>query len=214
MRLRILAFFGLFFLLNTPLQSWGGSPYFELGSSLGKLTELDRYFGFTSTGTSSNLGFCGSFSFYVPITSPRNFFHFDLGLQNRMYFVSSTNPDYDLSLVTTNVALRLEISRFYIGGGYGPFTLVSQNGPLKLRTNPNVTSFFVEGGLIWRVVPELQIVATYAQEYGIIPGETNRSPSPASEYGLRFRFPLSPYSTPGGGAADYDGFRYPFGFMK
>ena len=131
-----------------------------------------------------------------------------------MYFVYNSSPQMDLAMTSTNIAMRFELYRFYVGGGYSPINLASTSGPLKLHTNSNVTSFFLEGGLIWRVVPELQIVLTYAREYGIIPGGGAHSPTPGTEYGLRFRFPLSPYASVGDASGKFDGFRYPFGFMK
>lgn len=127
-----------------------------------------------------------------------------------MYFVSSSTPQLDITMLTTNIAMRLQFYRFFVGGGYAPFTLASSSGPLAIHTNPNVSTFFAEGGVIWRVVPELQIVATYAMEYGVSP----KSPAPGTEYGLRFRFPLSPYESVGDASSKFDGFRYPFGIMK
>ena len=214
MRTLFLAIFWPALLLIHSETALAWSPYTELGTSLGKLSSFDQFFGLATSGTTSNMGFCGSFSFYMPVTSPRNFFHFELGLQNRMYFVSNTTPQMNLAMLTTNIAMRFELSRFFVGGGYAPFTLDSISGLSGLKRNSNVTSFFLEGGVIWRVVPELQIVATYAREYGILPGGGSRSPSPATEYGLRFRFPLSPYSSPSDASSKFDGFRYPFGFMK
>ncbi len=136
--------------------------------------------------------------------------HFELGLQNRMYFVSTPSPQMDITMLTTNIAMRFELYRFFVGAGYAPFTLASASGPMSIHTNPNVTTFFLEGGAVWRVVPELQIVATYAMEYGATP----KSPSPGTEYGLRFRFPFSPYDSVGDASSKFDGFRYPFGIMK
>jgi hypothetical protein len=196
-----------------PTESVNASPYFELGTSLGKLSSYDQFFGQTTTGNSSNLGFCGSLSFYVPVTSPKNIIHLDLGLQNRMYFVSNSSPQTDLAMVSVNIAARLEFYRFFVGAGYSPLSLVSTSGPLSLHSNSGATGYFGEGGVIWRVVPELQIVATYAMEYGTTSAGT-KSPSPASEYGLRFRFPISPYKSAGDASDKFDGFRYPFGIMR
>lgn len=190
------------------------STYMELGTSLGKITQGNRAFGLTSGADSSNLGFCGSVSFYVPVTSPRNFAHFELGIQNRMYFVSNSSPQYDLSMLTPNIAIRFELSRFYAGAGYAPMLLKSTEGVMSLKPSAGTTSYFMEAGAIWRVVPELQIALTYAMEYGIVSGGGDHSPSPATEYGLRFRFPLSPYSGAAEASSKFDGFRYPFGIMK
>lgn len=194
-------------------SAFGWSAYFELGTSLGKLTSVDRFLG-QSTAISSNLGFCGSFSAYLPVTSPQNIFHFELGLQNRMYFVSSSEPQMDIAALSVNLAARVQFYRFFVGAGYAPITLASTSGPFGLHSNPNVTSYFLEGGAIWRVVPELQIVAVYAVEYGTIPGGGSKSPSPGTEYGLRFRFPFAPYDSVGDASSKFDGFRYPFGIMK
>ena len=189
--------------------------YGELGTSLGKISNGNTYFGLASGAESSNSGFMGSFNFYVPITPTRFPVQFQLGLANRLTLVSITNPQNNLSMLTSNIALRFEIAvRFYIGGGYSPLNLRSTDGPLKLMNNAGSTSYFYEVGLIWRVVPELQIAATYSLEYGLAAAGGSRSPSPASEYGLRFRFPLFPYDSKNAVGSSFDGFRYPFGFMK
>ena len=206
------AFFWSAFLLLSP-KGVNASPYVELGTSLGKLSSYDQFFGQSTTGSSSNLGFCGSLSFYVPVTSPKNIIHLDLGLQNRMYFVSNSSPQTDLAMVSVNIAARIEFYRFFVGAGYAPLSLVSTSGPMSLHNNSGATSFFGEGGLIWRIVPELQVVATYAMEYGTA-SSGSKCPSPASEYGLRFRFPLNPNASVGDASSKFDGFRYPFGFMK
>lgn len=194
-------------LLLQSQAAYAWSTYVELGAGLGKLSNVDSFFG-TSGAGNSNMGFCGGLSFYVPVTSPKNIFHFELGIQNRMYFVSTSSQD--LAMISSNIAARFEFYRFYVGAGYSPIHFASTAGPLSLSVKPGASSFFGEGGLIWRVVPELQIVLSYAMEYGISP----KSPSPGSEYGLRFRFPLSPYSSVGDASSKFDGFRYPFGIMK
>jgi hypothetical protein len=184
------------------------STYVELGTSLGSLTTGGPAVGLPAS-TVTNRGFCGGLSFFAPVTSPKNFFHFELGLQNRMYFLSDAATQ-NLALITTNLAVRFELYRLYVGGGYSPFAMTSINGPMSLKPASSHTSWFAEGGVIWRVVPELQIVAVFAEEFGLTPA----SPKPGTEYGLRFRFPLAPYSTVGDASSKFDGFRYPFGFMK
>lgn len=192
-----------FLLFLTPAaHAW--SPYVELGTSLGKLSNSGTFFNVTNGN--SNFGFCGGLSFYMPVTSPKNFFHFDLGVQNRMYFVSTSAND--LTRISVNLGLRLEISRFFVGGGYGPFALASTSGALAVQPRSPSSSWFAEGGLIWRVVPELQIALAVAMESGISPALTGM------EYGLRFRLPLSPKESTGDASSKFDGFRYPFGFMK
>jgi len=191
-----------------PAKAFAWSTYVELGASLGSLSTANSYFGLPAS-VSFNNGFCGGVSFYVPVTSPKNFFHFELGVQDRMYFLSDS-ASKDLAMDTINIAARFEIYRFFIGAGYAPIDLASTNGPTALAVKSGSTSWFGEGGYIWRVVPELQIVAAFAMEYGLSP----HSPSPATEYGLRFRFPLSPYSSAGDASSKFDGYRYPFGFMK
>ena len=216
MRTLFLAIFWPSLLLFYSGTAHAWSSYFELGTSLGKISNGNSFFGLTSGAESSNTGFCGSFSFYVPVTSPHNFFHFELGLQNRLTLVSIASPHKDLSMLTPNISMRFELYRFYVGGGYAPMTLVSSggSGPSGLHPNTGTTAYFFEGGLIWRVVPELQIAATYAMEYGITAAGGSHSPSPATEYGLRFRFPLSPNAAAGDASSKFDGFRYPFGIMK
>ena len=208
LRTSFLLLLGLVFLGSPSAKAW--SPYLELGTSLGKLSNYDPWFGASTTGSTSNLGFMGSFNFYMPMTSPKNIFHFEIGLQNRMHFVSTENPKSNLVYISNNFALRFELDRFFVGAGYTPFHLTSNSGLLSVKPSAVTNTYFIEGGVIWRVVPELQIVATMSMEYGL----TEKTPSPASEYGLRFRFPLDPYSTVGDASSKFDGFRYPFGIMK
>jgi hypothetical protein len=69
------------------------SPYVEGGVSAGTLTNGQNYFG-QSNASSTHLGYLGSLSFYVPVTSERRFFHFDLGLQNRILSASSNRSTW------------------------------------------------------------------------------------------------------------------------
>jgi hypothetical protein len=178
------------------------SPYFEVGTSVGTLKNGDAFFN-KSGSSSSGLGFIGSFNFYVPITSLKRMIHLDLGIQNRFTIASNANGD-SFQMVTPNLALRIEIWRLYVGGGYAP---------VAIGGNPGASAYFGEGGLIWKVIPEFQIAATAALEFGT-PKAGGTSPNPIMEYGLRFRFPINPKEVAGGSGVDFDGFRYPFGFMK
>jgi hypothetical protein len=183
------------------------SLYIEAGTSYGTMANGGSFFQ-NSAAQSSTSGFLGSLSLYVPVTKERNFFHFELGLQNRLLTAGNS-----LAMATNEIGARLQISRFYVGGGYSPLTYVSNSGVMSLHINPDTHAYFMEAGAIWRVIPEFQIVLTYSREYGVTSGG-GQSPAPVAEYGLRFRFPLNPSDTSHGSAVDFDGFRYPFGFMK
>ncbi len=186
------------------------SLYFEGGTAIGSFKNASGFFG---QSVASGTSFVGSFSAYVPVTREQNFMHFDLGLQTRMSTATSTSGTA-LAMGSAHLGARIEIWRFYAGAGYSPITFVSNKGSglLGMHTNPGTSSYFMEGGAIWRVIPELQIVAAMALEYGS--GSSGLSPSPLMEYGLRFRFPLNPKESGGVSESRFDGFRYPFGFMK
>jgi hypothetical protein len=204
--------FILLFSLFSGSFAYATGPYIEAGTSLGRMSGAGKYFQ-DSNADSTGSGFLGSFSLYFPVTSDRNFFHFDLGVQTRLATNSTTSGE-SLAMASINIAARLEISRFFVGGGYAPLDFVSKSGGglTSLHSYASTHSYFLEGGVIWRVIPELQIAAAYGLEFGLPSG--GRSPSPASEYGLRFRFPLSPKEGGGKRGVDFDGFRYPFGVMK
>lgn len=191
----------------TPPFSASASLYFEAGTGLGQFTKADAFFG---TPVSSKSGFSGSFSAYYPVTRPQNFAHLDLGIQTRFTSTESTSGN-TLTLGSANLGIRFEIWRFYFGGGYSPINFISEKGEglLGLHTYPSNSSYFAEGGAIWKVIPEFQIVAAVSLEYG-----TSGSPSPLTEYGLRFRFPINPKEGRGQDSSSFDGFRYPFGIMK
>jgi hypothetical protein len=188
------------------------SAYIEAGTGLGSFVNGESFFG-QSTASKGN-GFLGSLSFYVPVTSEKRFAHLQLGLQNRVLQASDSagNPLY---FGSSEIGARLEISRLFVGAGYAPLTYVNKpgSGITSLYPNHGSTAYFFEVGAIWRVIPELQICAAYSLEKGLQSGGS--SPSPISEYGLRFRFPLDPTDHKSGSkGVDFDGFRYPFGFMK
>jgi hypothetical protein len=116
---------------------------------------------------------------------------------------------------SSELATRLQVGRFYVGAGYAPLTYVTKpdQGITSLHVNSGTRAYFFEGGLIWRLIPELQIALTYSREYELSQNPGSGTPVVA-EYGLRFRFPLNPSEYEHAGKVDFDGFRYPFGFMK
>ena len=188
------------------------SPYFEAGAALGDVKNGDEFFNLPNSNSDS-FGFVGSFSFYAPVTSLKHFWHLELGLQNRVStFTNSDSKSF--AMLSPNLSARLEFSRFYVGAGYAPITFASKgdSGISGLTRRTDAVSYFFEGGLIWRIIPEFQIAFTYALEYGAAFGPALNSRG--SEYGLRFRFPLFPKELTKGSGADFDGFRYPFGVMK
>ena len=132
----------LIFLASGFLNKTQATPYFEAGTSVGSYSKGQNFFG--SANADSGSGFLGSFSFYVPVTSIRNFFHFDLGLQNRV-FTTSDSQGSPIAMGSSEISLRLEISRFYVGGGYAPITFVSNTGLTGLHTNPGASGLSFRG---------------------------------------------------------------------
>jgi hypothetical protein len=199
--------FAIFFLFLAAPQQARATLYFEAGAGIGRFSKADSFF---RTQVSSKSGFSGSFSAYYPVTRVQNFAHIDLGIQTRFTSTDSVSGN-TLTLGSANLGMRVEVWRFYGGAGYSPINFISEKGAgmLGLHTYPSNSSYFVEGGAIWRVVPELQIVAAVSLEYG-----SSGSPSPLTEYGLRFRFPLNPAEGGSSRSGSFDGFRYPFGIMK
>jgi hypothetical protein len=209
-------FFTLFFSsLASSISHASETPYIDAGTSAGSLKHGDAFFG-QSGANSSGLGFVGSMSIYEPVTSTRNVTHLEIGLQNRLTLVSTANaaPNNSLAMFSPNLAARIEFWRFYAGAGYAPLSFISKpgGGASSLHTNPGASSYFFEGGAIWKIVPEFQVAATIALEEGLPSG--GGTAATATEYGIRFRFPLSPHEgLRKGDSVDYDG-RYPFGFMR
>lgn len=184
-------------------------PYIEAGTSLGTIKSGDAFFnkaGSSSTGT----GFVGSMSIYFTALPIFGFSHFDFGLQNRIS-LGGTSSGSQLAMFTPNLAIRYEFFRFFAGAGYAPIAYGGADGTSSLHAISGGSSYFFEGGAIWRVIPEFQIVAAVGFEYGRV----NGTGSPANtEYGLRFRFPLSPKDDASMKAVKWDGFRYPFGVWR
>jgi hypothetical protein len=196
-------------------QQAQASIYFEVGTSAGNMISPSAYF--QQPLSKPGLGFVGSFSAYIPY-KPKSWFHFDFGLQNRLTLTNSKNESgnsQSFSMFTPNIAVRIEFWRFFIGGGFSPLPYSSKAsaGLTSLRPTPKATSYFMETGMIWRVIPEFQIVLAAGAEFASVNGTV--SPSPSIEYGFRFRFPLNPKDyAAGSGGVKFDGLRYPFGFMK
>ncbi len=197
--------------LGTPsAQAFLFAPYVEFGLGSSKIKNGDTFFNLSgahspSTGLGENL------SFYVPVTPLRFIGHLEVGLQNRIATGTAFTGQY-LDTCNPHFALRVEIWRFYAGGGYAPFTYSSTDGISHLTNNQLSQTYFTEFGAIWRVTPEFQITANLSNEYEIpkVPG--NRMA--ISHYGIGFRFPLFPKESTGTAGRDFDGFRYPFGFMR
>lgn len=195
------------------ISSAQASLYVEVGTSIGTMGNAQTYFS-QSAASASNTGFLTSISIYAPVTSEKRFLHLELGVQNRFFTASTQANAQPLALGTTEVGARLQVSRFYAGGGYAPIAYVSKSGSgfTSLHVNSGASAYFFEGGLIWRVIPEFQIALTYAREtLKTSSGVTNPT---NTEYGLRFRFPFDPSAEAKAKGASFDGFRYPFGFMK
>lgn len=189
------------------------SPYFEFATGLGSATNADQFFN-TTHANPTQLGFSGALNFYFPITPMRHFAHLELGVQNRLLFVSSDDhllADKTNVLFSPSAALRVEFWRMFIGAGISPTNLASKSGKGlgSLAAATGFSSHFFEGGVIWRVVPEFQICLAVSTEQ--ITGPSHAS---TLEYGLRFRFPTSPSEQASSGGVDWDGFRYPFGIMR
>ena len=164
--------------------------------------------------SSTKTGFGMNGSFYYPVIFPRDAIHVDIGIQDRLTSSSIAGTGSPLAMNTLNLGVRLEFWRFYVGAGYGVWDFVSTpgNGVASLRSYAGVHSYFTEGGVIWRVIPEFQIAAGVGLEFGTPSGGT--SPAPSIDYGLHFRFPLFPGDEAKSKTVKFDGFRYPFGFMK
>jgi hypothetical protein len=186
------------------------ATYVEGGTALGSMKNAGNFFQTANVG-SSNEGFIGSLSVYTPVTNENRFFHFELGLQGRVTVATDTNTSKSLDMLSPNLAVRLQVSRLYVGAGYAPIVFGSTDGIGHLRHITSAASDFIEGGIIWNLIPELQITANVGYEFGL-PENSHVSPT-ISEYGLRFRFPINPHEGAAKGSS-YDGFRYPFGVMK
>jgi hypothetical protein len=205
-----LAYFILCFTLSPRANA---SLYVEVGTSFGTLGNAQAYFN-QAAASASNTAFLTSLGVYLPVTSEKRFFHLELGVQNRFLTASTQANAQPLALGTTEVGARLQVSRFYAGGGYAPVAYVSKSGSgfTSLHVNPGASAYFFEGGLIWRVIPEFQIALSYARETLKTSGGVSNLTN--TEYGLRFRFPFDPGAEAKAKGATFDGFRYPFGFMK
>ncbi len=188
-------------------------PYFDAGFGLESMSSGANYFQQPAADKASG-GFAASYGFYIPTFFRRNSFHIDLGITDRLTTASISSTGGSLAMNTVNLAVRVEFWRIYVGGGYGVYDMVSRpdSGVTSLHGYPGTHSYFMEAGLIWRVIPELQIAGGVSLEYGLPTGGT--SPSPSIDYGLHFRFPFSATEDAKSRGVDFDGFRYPFGFMK
>ncbi len=194
-------------------QSSLASTYIEAGTGFATFTKAGNYFGTSSADTASG-GFAGSLSVYFPVTRTQNWVRLQLGLQNRLNMGSIKSTGQSLVMGSSHVGLRVEVWRLYFGAGYAPWMLTSDpgTGVSGLKTRPQGSGYLGEAGILWRVIPEFQIALGASLEFGTVPGGS--SPNPITEFGLRFRFPFKPKEGGGRGSVDFDGFRYPFGFMK
>jgi hypothetical protein len=195
-------------------SAFAAGSYFEGGTSIGSFSSADSFFG-QSAAASTSGGFVGSLGLYFPLTRENALGHLQAGLQTRISTSTVSGTTDPLAMGSMHLGLRLEIWRLYLGVGYSPLTWVSQpqKGITSLHLNSGYSAYMGEAGVIWRVIPELQIAACVGLEYGISTGGA-QSPLPVTEYGLRFRFPFQPKEGSRAGGVEFDGFRYPFGVMR
>lgn len=202
--------FAFSILILAPLPAHAFGIYTDFGFGIGTLKNGANYFNQpTADGSHSSTVINGGL--YYPVLEKALIL--DLGLMDRLTY-SSTSSGSSLGMNTVNVGARLEFARFFVGAGYGVFDMVSSAGSSSPHAYSGVHSHFFEGGVIWRVIPEFYITLSAGLEYASPTGGT--SPSPSSDYGIHFRFPLYPSERPKSGSksVEFDGFRYPFGFMK
>ena len=187
--------------------------YTDAGFGLASMSGGAKYFQQPGADQASG-GFAASFGLYVPTFFRRSPIHVDLGIVDKLTTASISSTGGSLAMNTVNFAVRVEVWRIYVGGGYGFYDMVSRpdSGITSLHGYAGTHSYFMEAGLIWRVIPEFQIAGGVSLEFGLPSGGT--SPSPTTDYGLHFRFPLFPSEDAKSRGVDFDGFRYPFGFMK
>ncbi len=177
--------------------------YSELQTGIGIISSAEKYFGVAGSG---GLGFSGGLHLYGNLFGKPGM-AWQWGIANRL---TTGNLDgASLAMLTHNLATRIEFYRFYIGGGFSPFGWKSTDGISGLKPNSGVKTFFLEGGLIWKIVPEYQICATVAYEFPYLTFVPTNM-----EYGLRFRFHFGNPEDSSKKEKDWDGWRYPFGFMR
>lgn len=204
-------FLAAFLLISCPTLAHA-SGYWEGGWSLNMMKKGATWFG-QSSANSADTGYGLAGSVYFPVLWARHPYHLDLGIQDRYTRSSASSNSFGMN--TVNIAARLELWRIFVGAGYGFFDFVNSPGKssLSMHHYSNATSIFYEAGLIWRVIPEFQINLEAAIENGTPPSSSATSPTTTS-LGISFRFPFSPKETNSARGVEFDGFRYPFGFMK
>ncbi len=193
--------------------------YWEVGVGLGSLGNPATAFSSLASITSGSYTLALNTGLFFTIIRTRPV-EFHLGAKSRWTnLVVGTSPDNGYATVLSVAPiLRIETSRFYIGGGYIPYALKRYDTAFGFTNwTPLATQMWgwtAEAALLWRMTPLFHLALEGSVEYYTING-TTKSPAPVWQATVQFRF--FPFSYPKSrGAEDvpsghYDGWRYPFG---
>ncbi|MCC7441984.1 MAG: hypothetical protein IT285_10135 [Bdellovibrionales bacterium] len=195
----------------TPIGAHAGDVYIETGIGFSNISNGQFLFGGLMPA-SPDAGAAFTLGFWFNLSSDHAPLQFHVGLKDRI----STGHSGDLQFIL-NVPypmFRLELSRFYFGGGVATWAFTKQGSlaGLGYDSNTGAISYAAEAGVLWKVVPYFHLAVEGAMEYVSPPNATELSPRPAMTFALQMRFftGLSP-TTGEDSKKEYDGWRYPFG---
>lgn len=202
--------FGAFFLLlaGSGTTALAGELYFETGFGLGQIGSASSLY--TGIPNSPSFGLAGNLTFAKNISSNSAFIQIHLGLKTR--YVSSSDDSYSYSLIGAYPLLRIEVSRFYFGGGISPFVLQNNpgEGSSSFIRSPSAVAYMAEAGLVWRVVPFFYLALEVGGQF-VKNAAGTLGPKPSLEGTFQMRFLTTPSGSAGSGSRKFDGWRYPFG---
>ncbi|MDR3606601.1 MAG: hypothetical protein P4M08_04375 [Oligoflexia bacterium] len=190
-----------------------GSFYVDAGGGVAKMQSLDA---FGPGDSSTSMGYNLNSSLFVNFSSGGPI-ELQLGLVQDYASANGSTTGNSLSLLTVYPALRLQITRLYFTGGYTPWVWQSQGSGTSASAARAVgsSSVLAEAGLLWPITPEFSLGAFGNAQF--VKNPDGNGPSPAMSAGVLMRFHFGYYGDNSGGghkSNEYDGFRYPFGFMR
>ncbi len=192
-----------------------GGFYWEAGGGIAQLRGSDAFLPLATPAAGSlnialNLGIFRTF----PISDLASEFH--LGVDLRYDSGTGSGGANDFTVMTPYLVARLQLSIFYVEGGYGPFVwrrIEPSAGFGELDHVPSAFAYLAEAGVLWPITPKFSLGAALDLQW--INQSGMNSPSPIIEaVGLmRFYFGFSSSQSSQGrqNSSEWKGWRYPFG---
>lgn len=192
--------------------------YTEVQTGLNQFATSDSLV--QSTGASVKRGASLGLGLYYSLSGGSQAADLQFGLVARLNN-GSQYPGNNLSLFTPAAVVRIQLSRLFFGGGVAPLVwrrVDPSAGINHLDRVTSVISYYGEAGILWPVTSDFSLGLGADLQQNIGTGAAGSKLSYRAGALMRFYFSIGGGTGASGsgskGSNEYQGWRYPFGFIK